>query len=214
MSKLSEPNPAARANSPSLEQTLKQKKFWIAVAGIVATLVSPLLTWLTVTLSLTNAAASFFTPTLTVVISGYDATWNVVYGPIGIRIIYVQLLSTAVAFLTLLLGVFQIISSKYSRGYLLVLGGIVGVVAPIEFAYALVAQGQTLSSQFQQLSPLVGALIQPNYGFTIGAGLVIATLGPLLLITSGVLVLLEKRRESKPINVGPLHTPSPTTVTN
>lgn len=189
---------SAQMNSPSLQESLKEKKLWVAVAGLVLTLVSSLATWLTASVTLTGSSTQFFSPTLTVVISGYDATWNVTYAPLGIRIIYFQLLSGAIAFLTVLLGIFKIIPSRTIRGYLLILGGLVGVFAPVEFAYAIIGQGQTLNAQFQRLSPLIGSLVQPNYDFTIGMGLVLAVLGPILLILSGAIVFAEQLRKPKP----------------
>jgi hypothetical protein len=189
---------SAQTNSPSLQESLKEKKLWVAVAGVVLTLVSSLATWLTVSVTLTGPSTQFFSPTLTVVISGYDATWNVTYAPLGIRIIYFQLLSGAIAFLTILLGIFRMMPSRTTRGYLLILGGIVGVLAPVEFAYAVIGQGQTLNAQFQRLSPLIGSLVQPNYNFTIGTGLVLGLLGPILWIVSGAIVFVEQLRKPKP----------------
>ena len=189
---------SAQMNSPPLKESLKEKKLWVAVAGVVLTLISSLATWLTVSVALTGSSTQFFSPTLTVVISGYDATWNVTYAPLGIRIIYSQLLSGAIAFLTVLLGIFRMMPSKALRGYLLILGGVVGVLGPVEFAYAVIGQGQTLNAEFQRLSPLIGSLVQPNYNFTIGTGLVLAVLGPILLIVSGAIVLVEQLRKPKP----------------
>src|SRR6266852_345496 len=112
MSKIAESSSALPMMLPSLEQSLKEKKLWLAIAGIVVTLASSFVTWLTVSLSLANLGSFSFAPSLTVVFSGYDATWNVGYGLLGFRIIYIQLLSTGLTFLALLLGIFRIAPSK------------------------------------------------------------------------------------------------------
>jgi hypothetical protein len=196
MAETVESDSAMRTMLPSLEQTLKQKKLWLALAGIVVTLTSSFVTWLTVSLSLASVGSFSFAPSLTVVFSGYDATWNVGYGVLGFRIIYIQLISTGIAFLALLLGIFGIAPSKYIRASMILIGGALGVLAPIGFVNALISQGQSLNAAFQQLSPIVSSLVQPNYSYALGPGLVLATLGPILLLASGIFVFREKKTVS------------------
>jgi len=193
MPKIAESSPALPMMLPSLEQSLKEKKLWLAIAGIVVTLASSFVTWLTASLSLASVGSFSFAPSLTVVFSGYDATWNVGYGLLGFRIIYIQLLSTGIAFLALLLGIFRIAPSKYIRASMILIGGALGVLAPIGFVYAMVSQGQSLNAAFQQLSPIVSSLVQPNYSYALGPGLVLAILGPILLIASGIFVFRERK---------------------
>ncbi len=197
MNSQSEQSFAPRKVWASLNESFRLKIVWLALAGLLTTVASPLVTWLTINLSVSGSGNfPFALPSLMIIINGFDATWNVSYGPFsGLRIIHVQLVSLSIAFLSLLMGIFKVVPSKYVRGSLFTVSGILGVSAPIDFAYAMYLQGQQLTQEFQQLTPFLGSLSQPNYAFAVGPGLILATLGPLLLLASGAIVFREKPKE-------------------
>jgi len=151
---------------------------------------SPLLDWVTA-----NFSVPPFIPPQTIVITGYGATWNLTFGGLAIlRIIYVQLVVLAIALFAFLLRVFfpsEI--PKRIRGAMLLISGILGLTVPAYFIYVGITQAQQWSAQFQWVIDTLKTLnIQLQYTLSVGPGLILAILGPILLLLSGVLVFREK----------------------
>jgi len=186
--KKEEPQPSSTV---SLKPFLRLKSTWLVLVGAFMVALSPFFDWAVGTFSF---PILFGTP-ITITITGYAATWNLALGPLEIvRMIYFQLASLALAVLALLLRIFLPTETpKRIRSIILLISGILGITVPAYFTYISISQAQQLISQFQWVIDLLKTLnIQPQYSFSIGYGLILAVLGPILLLISGVLILREK----------------------
>lgn len=169
---------------------LKLRNTWLVIIGALMIALSPFPDWVTGTIS------GGFPPLVInypVTITGHDATWNLTLGPLNIlRMIYLQIASLALAVLVLLLRIFfPSETPKWSRSTMLIISGILGVTAPAYFIYVNISRSQQLSSLISQFQWAVD-LLRIQYNFSVGPGLILAVLGSILMLISGVLVLREK----------------------
>lgn len=175
----------------SLKPFLKLKSTWLIITGMLMVALSPFFVWVTATVSVPPPLYG----QLNIIITGQDATWNVTFGPQGIlRMLYFQLASLALAVLALLLKIFLPLETpRWLRGSIVLASGIIGLFVPVVFIYVGISEAQRLSSQFQWLIDVLATLkIQIPYDLSVGPGLILAVLSPVLLLISGVLVLREK----------------------
>jgi len=177
------------ATTFSLKPFLKLKSTWLIIIAALMVAISPFFDWVTASVSIPPLYS------YTITVTGYDATWNLTFEQQTIlRMIYFQLVVLALAVLALLLRIFLPSQTpKRGRAVMLLISGITGLTVPAYFIYISISQAQQLSSQFKLIIDFLRALnIQLQYNFSVGPGLILAVLGPILLLISVVFVLREK----------------------
>ena len=187
MNNASKTEEAERSPAFSIKHFFKLKSTWLVILGGLIIAISPLFIWATA-----NVSVPLLNLNIHVTITGQDAA-NLTLNPLNMRLTYIQFTSLALAVLVLLLRIFPVGAPRWVRSLMLIIGGIAGEVVPAYFIYAKTAQAQQLISQYQQVISLAKQYFtQVQFSSALGAGLILAILGPILLLTGGILILREK----------------------
>jgi hypothetical protein len=179
----------------SSKSFLKLKSTWLVIIGALLMMLSPYFDWMTATVTVPPPIPFNHQITMT----GYDATWNLTFGPIVIlRMICFQLAALAFASLALLLKTFPHLEApKRIRGTLLLISGVLAAIAPIYFINTSISKAQELVSSLTTILTSLGVrliteLFKPQYNISAGPGLILAILGSVLLLVSGLYTLRER----------------------